>query len=114
MEAWRRRGYQEPPWDGENAFTFNGGGALLTYPGANQLTGAACAIDVAGGTITITVPLANVAEASPIDTTLYSVTASTQMLTAPAESVPSSGGIGGIPFSLVDVAAAYDFNPAIR
>jgi len=34
-------------------------------------------------------------------------------LAAPAESVPNLGGVGGVPFNLVDVAPAYDFNPTL-
>jgi hypothetical protein len=34
-------------------------------------------------------------------------------LAAPAESVPNLNGVGGVPFNLVDVAPAYDFNPAL-
>ncbi|GAC1327003.1 MAG: hypothetical protein NVSMB17_00480 [Candidatus Dormibacteria bacterium] len=98
---------------GENAAQVNGGGILLTYPGNKQLTGEDCRYSsVAPGAIQITVPLSDVQEAGAIDDTLYSVTASTQVLQGPANAVPSLGGIGGIPFSLVDVAPAYDFRPA--
>ncbi|MHB8508979.1 MAG: hypothetical protein ACYDGR_10090 [Candidatus Dormibacteria bacterium] len=97
---------------GENAALLNGGGVLLTYPGNTQLTGEACQYTAAApGSVIITVPTSAVNEAGAVSRTLYSVTASTQILSAPANSVPSSGGIGGVPPSLVDVAPAYDYVP---
>jgi hypothetical protein len=105
----------QPPtcWDGENAEEPNGGGILLTYPGAHQIAAAGCSYtSTAPGTITITVPVADVTETGPVNSILYSATASTQLLASPAESVSSLAGIGGEPFSLVDVAPAFDFNPA--
>ena len=63
----------------------------------------------APGTITINVPIKDVSEPGAINQTLYSVTASTMTLPQPANSVPSSGGIGGSFFNLIDVAPAYDF-----
>ena len=100
-------------WDGENATEVNGGGVLLTYPGINQLPATACTYTAtAPGTITMTVPVADVTEPDALNNILYSATASTQLLAAPAETGGSLGGIGGQPFSLVDVAPAFDFNPA--
>lgn len=105
----------QPPtcWDGENATLVNGGGVLMTYPGAHQLAASACTYTpTAPGTITMTVPTADVTEPEALNSILYSATASTQLLAAPAETGGSFGGIGGQPFSLVDVAPAFDFNPA--
>ena len=99
-------------WDGENAAEVNGGGVTMTYPGAHQLTGAACTYTAtAPGTITITVPTADVAEANPLDSNLYSAASSTQIVAAPPDSVPSLGGTGGEYFSLVDVTPSYDVMP---
>ncbi|MHB8719026.1 MAG: hypothetical protein ACYDAC_09075 [Candidatus Dormibacteria bacterium] len=108
------QGGQAPTcWDGENAAEANGGGVLLTYPGAKQITGAGCTYTAAApGTITINVPVADVTEAGAQSPILYSATASTQVLESPAETGGSLGGVGGQPFSLVDVAPAFDFNPA--
>lgn len=108
------QGGQAPTcWDGENATEANGGGVLLTYPGAKQIAAADCTYTPsAPGTITISVPVADVTEAGAVNDILYSATASTQVLAQPAESGGSLGGIGGQPFSLVDVAPAFDFNPA--
>src|SRR4029077_1447425 len=91
-----------------------GGGVTMTYPGATQLTGTACTYTpTAPGTITITVPTADVsvAPAAPLNSILYSVTAATMTAAGPAE-FPTFGGIGGELFNLIDVARAYDFNPA--
>jgi hypothetical protein len=100
-------------WAGQNATTAVGGGVALTYPGSTQLTGTACkVIGTAPGTITITVPTAAVSEPGAIGSTLFSVTASSQSLTAGnAETPPSVGGIGGQVFNLLDVAPAFDFHP---
>lgn len=96
-------------YDGENASEALGGGITLTYPGAKMVPCTYTA--TAPGTITITVPMADVAEANPLTpNVLYSANASTQILTAPANSVPSTGGIGGVPPSLVDVSPTYDVN----
>jgi len=98
-------------FDGQNGLYFNGGGAGITYPGKTALPASACQYTAtAPGTITITVPLADVAEADPISNILYSVNASTQTLSAPANSSPYVNGIGGVPPNLVDVAPTYDFN----
>jgi hypothetical protein len=98
-------------WVGQNALQLNGGGATATYPGSIQVTGSYMA--AAPGVITITVPASAVSEPNPISNVLYSVTASSMSLAAPAESVPNLNGVGGVPFNLVDVAPAYDFNPAL-
>lgn len=98
-------------WVGQNAVQLNGGGATATYPGSTQVTGAYTAM--APGVITITVPVATVSEPNALNNLLYSVTASSMSLAAPAESVPNLSGVGGLPFNLVDVAPAYDFNPAL-
>ncbi|HEX6507617.1 MAG TPA: sialidase family protein [Chloroflexota bacterium] len=102
-----------PPtcWSGENAETADGGGVIFTYPGNTQLTGSACTYTTkAPGTITITVPTANVSEAAPLNAILYSVTASTMALPSPANTIPSTGGLGGTPPNLIDVAPGYDFS----
>jgi len=93
---------------GENAATLDGGGVALTYPGAIQVTGSYTA--TAPGTITINVPTKDVNEAGALNQTLYSITASTMTLPQPANSVPSSGGIGGSFFNLIDAAPSYDFS----
>jgi hypothetical protein len=98
-------------WVGQNALQLNGGGATATYPGSTQVTGSYSA--TAPGLITITVPTSAVSEANPIGNLLYSVTSSSMTLAVAAESVPNLGGVGGVPFNLVDVAPAYDFNPAL-
>jgi hypothetical protein len=107
-------------FSGENAALLVGGGVSLTYPGTTQITDpAACSvISGPGGTITIDVPIANVSIPSPLNSRLYSVTASTMTLAAPADSnAPSlqpfqlfTGPIGGVLFNLIDVARAYDAN----
>ncbi|MDQ1495088.1 MAG: hypothetical protein QOG69_1571, partial [Actinomycetota bacterium] len=96
---------------GENAAAPVGGGVALTYPGATPITDpAACAVAAGpGGTITIDVPIAGVNIAS-LNSTLYSVTASTMTLQTPANTAPSTGGLGGQLFNLIDVARAYDAN----
>ena len=102
-------------WVGENATTLtaNGGNGTITYPGLTQVTGTYTA--GSPGVITISVPTAAVADPSPRSTTLYSVTASTQALRAPAETgyTGSTIGspIGGQMFNLVDVAEPYDYIP---
>jgi hypothetical protein len=111
-------------WSGENAAQLLGGGVTLTYPGTKQITApGACSFTTGSfGTITIDVPISDVsldAGVAPISNRLYSVTASTMTLNAPAESVsPSPGGfklltapIGGVLFDLIDVVRAYDFVP---
>jgi hypothetical protein len=80
--------------------------------------GTACSFTAAApGTITITVPTSAVSEPNPINSTLYSITASTQTLpsgnaeTPPPMNVPTSGIVGGQLPNLIDVAPAFDFNP---
>ena len=97
---------EEPTFHlGENAAQLNGGGALLTYPGSATTPGS---YDGDAGIITIDVPRSAVTvEGAGADPVLHSVTSSTHTLAAPADAVPSLGGIGGQPFNLVDVVAPY-------
>jgi hypothetical protein len=100
-------------WVGQNAVLQVGNGIQLTYPGTAQITApGACAFGKGpNGSITIDVPLSQVsldAGVAPYGSTIYSVTASTMTLPEPANSVPSLGGVGGVPFNLVDVARGYD------
>jgi hypothetical protein len=88
----------------------------LTYPGSTQITApGACSVTTGGnGTISIDVPVSAVSldpGVAPFSAKLYSITASTMTLPASAESVPSLGGVGGVPFDLIDVAPAYDAIP---
>jgi hypothetical protein len=95
-------------WVGENAHTRQGGGVMITYPGSTQVTGSYT--PTAPGTITIDVPTSLVSVPRPIaGNRLFSVTASTMTLEAPANSVPVVGSLGGLKFNLIDVAPAYDF-----
>ena len=97
---------------GENAASTVGGGIALTYPGATVLPAANCKSTLgANGTITIFVPLTEVAVAAPIDNRLHEVTASTMTLQGPANTTPSFGGIGGSLFNVIDVAQGYVFDP---
>jgi hypothetical protein len=103
-------------WTGQNALEQNADGVLLTYPGTTQLTapGACSVVDGANGTVTIDVPLSEVSldpGVAPFSSRLYSVTAATMTLPEPADTVPSLGGVGGVPFDLIDVAPAYDAQP---
>jgi hypothetical protein len=99
---------------GENAIQLVGGGGVLVYPPTTTLPAANCQSTLGpNGNITIYVPLANVVEAAPIDDRLHEVTASTMTLQAPANSVPSFGGIGGSFFNLIDVAQGYTFDPIL-
>ena len=96
-------------WVGQLAATVSGGGVLTTYPGTTQLPAAACTYTATKpGLITITVPVALVAEASPLSSTLFSVTSHTATL-AGRSNTPVFAGLGGTPFNLIDVAPAYDF-----
>ncbi|MDQ6708991.1 MAG: hypothetical protein M3Z11_00395 [Candidatus Dormibacteraeota bacterium] len=99
-------------WIGQNAIEATGS-LTFTYPGSTQVPGSYT--PTAPGTITINVPVSAVAEVAPVDNLLYSVTASTQSLTGNAETPPSvfGSGLGGNLFNLVDVAPAYDYNPAL-
>jgi hypothetical protein len=94
---------------GENALTFNGGGALLTYPGNVEVPGE---YNPDSGVITIDVPKSAVA-LEGADPTLYSVTSSTHSLPEAADTVPSLSGIGGVQFNLVDVVAPYSFGAPV-
>ncbi|HVH72785.1 MAG TPA: sialidase family protein [Candidatus Dormibacteraeota bacterium] len=104
-------------WSGENSAQALGGGVMLTYPGAKQITApGACSFTLgAFGRITIDVPIVDVSldpGVTPFSPNrLYSVTVSTMTLNAPAESVPPAAGIGGVFFDLIDVVRAYDFVP---
>lgn len=103
----------QPPtfWDGESALNLaNGGTGQLSYPGVNQITGTYQA--GAPGVITISVPVADVSD-SAIDANLYSVQASTMTLEAQASSAPPTGGIGGLPFNLVDTTTSFDYVPGL-
>ncbi|MDQ6860943.1 MAG: dockerin type I domain-containing protein [Verrucomicrobiota bacterium] len=98
---------------GENAATLVGGGVALTYPGTAALPASNCQSTLgANGSIVIYVPLSNVSEGGAIDNRLHEVTASTMTLPQPANTVPSSGGIGGSLFNVIDVAQGYVFDPA--
>jgi len=101
-------------WDGESASTTftNGGNGSMTYPGAHQITGSYTA--TSPGTISITVPAADVSDAAAVSETLFSVTASTLAYPAPANSVPVNSGIRGVLFDTIDVSPAYDFLPGKR
>ncbi|MFL6018577.1 MAG: hypothetical protein ACJ74V_13695 [Gaiellaceae bacterium] len=88
-------------------------GLTIVYPGATQLTapGACAAVPGSNGTITIDVPLSQVsldAGVTPFSAKLYSVTSSTMTLPQPANTIFSGGGIGGVPFNLIDVVRGYD------
>ncbi len=85
-------------------------GLVIAYPGTVQLTepGACSVVPGVNGTITIDVPLSLVSldpGVAPFSAKLYSVTASTMK---PANTLPSAGGLLGVPFNLIDVARAYD------
>jgi len=99
-------------WVGQNAIESNGS-ITFTYPGAIQVAGSYTA--TAPGVVTIDVPIADVAEPGVINNLLYAVTAASMTLTGNAEVPPNTfgSGIGGNLFNLVDVAPAYDFNPAL-
>ncbi|MBV9253631.1 MAG: exo-alpha-sialidase, partial [Actinobacteria bacterium] len=102
-------------WVGHNSQQEAPGGAELTYPGSTQLPASDCTYTATKpGTITITVPVADVTEAGALDSTLYSVTASTQTVgppnaeTPPPTNVPQLGIVGGQLPNLIDVAASFD------
>ena len=100
-------------WDGENSTTTftNGGNGSLTYPGLHQITGSYTA--TAPGTISISVPVADVSDPAALSSTLFSVTASTLSYAAAPNSVPVNDiGFGGVLFNTIDVAPAYDFIPS--
>jgi hypothetical protein len=102
-------------WTGQSSMTITNGaeGLEIAYPGATQLTapGQCAVVPGANGTITIDVPLSLVSldpGVAPFSSRLYSVTTSTMTLPQPAETVPSGGGEGGVPFNLIDVVRGYD------
>jgi hypothetical protein len=100
-------------WVGQNALEQNADGVQLTYPGTTQITepGACAVASGRNGTITIDVRVSAVSldpGVAPYSSKLYSVTASTMTLPAQATSVPSLGGVGGVPFNVIDVAPSYD------
>jgi hypothetical protein len=101
---------------GENDVQVLGGGGVLTYPGKMQLAAANCQSTLGpNGNITIYVPLANVAEADPVDGRLHQVTASTMTLLEPANThqPDPATGFGGSYFNLIDVAQGYVFDPDV-
>jgi hypothetical protein len=101
-------------YSGEAAALPNGGGVLITYPGATTLPAGSCLSTLGpNGTITIDVPLSNVTEPGAIDNRLHEVTASTMTLSEPANTVPSTAGLGGVLFNLIDVAQGYTFDPLL-
>jgi hypothetical protein len=101
-------------YSGEAAALSNGASVFITYPGAVTLPAANCLSTLGpNGTITIDVPLSNVNEPGAIDSRLHEVTASTMTLSQPANTVPSTGGIGGVLFNLIDVAQGYTFDPLL-
>jgi hypothetical protein len=103
-------------WDGQNAYSTEGGGVAFTYPGVNNITtSGATGYDPSTGTITIDVPVADVAESGAIDDHLYSVTSSAMTVPSPAENPPPDPilGSGGQLFNLFDSAAGYDYVPAV-
>ena len=102
-------------YDGQNAALPNGGGIILTYPGVNTLSAAACVANTANAgidhdTITIDVPIADVSlDTTPLNADrLYTVTASTTTSSVPFNFVPAFAGLGGVTFNLIDVAPGYD------
>jgi hypothetical protein len=102
-------------WTGQSSMApVNGvSGEEITYPGTTQLTapGACAVVPGPNGMLTIDVPLSLVSldpGVAPFSARLYSVTASTMTLPQPAESGFASGGLGGVPFNLIDVAPGYD------
>jgi hypothetical protein len=103
-------------WTGQNALEQNVDGLQLTYPGSTEIAdpGACTAVSGPGGTITIDVPLALVSLEAGVpayNNRLYSVTASTMTLQAPANTGYFGGGVGGLPFNVIDVAPGYDAAP---
>ena len=99
---------------GQNAEIAVGGGVALTYPGNSTALPAANCLSTLGpnGSIVVYVPMSDVTEAGAIDNKLHEVTASTMTLQGPANTVPSTSGIGGSLFNLIDVAQTYVFDPS--
>jgi hypothetical protein len=81
--------------------------AEITYPGTTQLPAADCNVNQTTGLITITVPKVDVAEADPLDGTLYAVAFSSQTVAVDAQTNPM-GLIGGQLPNLIDVLPAFD------
>jgi hypothetical protein len=104
-------------WVGQSSQFVLPSGAELTYPGTTQITGSDCAYTAtAPGTITIRVPISAVTEPGAIGSTLYSLTASTQTVTGPAEDPPAqntqaNGIVAGQPPNLIDVVPGFDLAP---
>jgi hypothetical protein len=96
-------------WVGQNALEFTGS-VTMTYPGSTQVTGSYT--PTSPGLITINVPVDAVNELGAVGSRLYSVTTAGMTLNGNAEAVPTLAGVGGNLFNLVDVAPAYDFDPA--
>jgi hypothetical protein len=90
-------------WVGQ-ASEFN---AEITYPGTTQLPASDCQVNQGAGTITITVPKADVSEPNPIDNNLYAVAFSSQTVVVDAETNPE-GLIGGQLPNLIDPLPAFD------
>ena len=97
-------------WVGQNALEFTGS-VTMTYPGSTQVTGSYT--PTSPGLITINVPVDAVKELGAVGSRLYSVTTAGMTLNGNAEAVPTLAGVGGNLFNLVDVAPAYDFDPAV-
>jgi len=104
-------------FDGDSGTQRIGGGLALTYPGRIAITapGACTAVMGQNGTITIDVPLVDVAVANPVDASLHEVTASTMSAPGPTECLNSNPNCMnlaspiGVFFNLIDVAKAYTF-----
>jgi hypothetical protein len=88
-------------YDGETSSINTTHGKYLTYPPAHTIPGSAVA-GVGGGTITLTVPVADVGGSSKA--TLYSVTGLTATQATPASS-------GDTLFNIIDSSGAFDFKP---
>jgi hypothetical protein len=86
-------------YDGETSSINTTHGKFLTYPPANTIQGTFTA-GLQGGTITLTVPVADVGGRSP----LYSVTALTATQSTPAST-------GNTIFNPIDASGAFDFKP---
>jgi uncharacterized repeat protein (TIGR01451 family) len=98
-------------FDGDSGTQRIGGGLALTYPGRIAITapGACTAVIGQSGTITIDVPLADVAVANPVDASLHEVTASTMSAPAPTECLCTVASPIGVLFNLIDAAKSYTF-----
>ena len=84
-------------YDGETSSINTTHGKFLTYPPAHSIQGSAIA-GAGGGTITLTVPVADVGGSAPI----YSVTALTATQSTP-------GSTGDTIFNPIDSSGAFDF-----